>query len=161
LSLLFEIASTKESPSVLAIQMHSAQTEVDMSRVRFITLLIMTILFSFLLSATVFAGDWNRATTAIFNQPVQIPGHVLPAGIYVFKISDVSGDRNVVQIWNADETVLVAMVMGWPEYSRQTPSRNVFVLEEREKGAPPALTSWFHEGNSSGERFVYRDSRAK
>jgi hypothetical protein len=130
--------------------------EVDMSRVRFITLLLMTILFVFLLSATVFAGDWNRAATAIFNRPVQIPGKVLPPGIYVFKIADISGERNVVQIWNADETVLVATVMGWPEYSRRAPERNVFVFEEREKGSPPALTSWFHEGNSSGERFVYR-----
>jgi hypothetical protein len=132
-----------------------------MSRIRFITLVILTILFLFLLSAIAFASDWNRATTAIFNQPVQIPGQILPAGIYVFKIADLSGDRNVVQIWNADETVLIATVMGWPEYSRQAPSSDVFVLEERGKGLPPALTSWFHEGNSSGERFVYREGQSK
>lgn len=127
-----------------------------MRRRRLITLMIIMGLALLLLASTVFAGDWNRATTAIFNRPVQIPGQVLPAGIYVFKIADIPGERNVVQIWNADETVLVATVMGWPEYSRQTPSRNVFVLEEREKGAPQALTAWFHEANSSGEKFIYR-----
>src|SRR5262245_55186833 len=112
--------------------MHSTTAEVHMPRRR-LPILLITMSLALLLVSTEFASDWNRATTAIFNQPVQIPGQILPAGIYIFKIADLSGERNVVQIWNADETVLVATVMGWPEYSRQTLSKNVFVLEEREK----------------------------
>ena len=124
--------------------------------------LICLLLVGLLLApATLRASEWNRATTAIFNHPVQIPGQVLPAGIYVFKIADISGERNVIQIWNADETVLCATVMGWPEYLRERPSKSSFVFEEREKGQPVALKSWFHEGNSSGETFVYRKSRRK
>src|SRR5262245_36297104 len=41
-----------------------------------------------LLASPSTADDWNRATTAIFNQPVQIPGKVLPPGIYVFKLAE-------------------------------------------------------------------------
>jgi hypothetical protein len=111
--------------------------------------------------STLKASEWNRATTAIFNHPVQVPGYVLPAGIYVFKIAEISGERNVVQIWNADETVLVATVMGWPDYLREGPSKSLFVFEEREKGAPVALKSWFHEGNPSGQTFIYRKKGGK
>jgi hypothetical protein len=87
------------------------------------------------------ADDWNRETTAIFNQPVRIPGQVLPAGIYVFKLADISGERSVVQIWNADRTVLHATVFGWPDYLRKAPTENRFLFEEREKGAPGTAQS--------------------
>jgi len=83
----------------------------------------------------------------------------LPAGIYVFKIADISGERNVVQIWNADETVLCATIMGWPDYLTEGPSTNLFIFEEQGKGLPPLLKAWFQRGNGSGETFFYRKSR--
>jgi hypothetical protein len=108
-----------------------------------------------LLASPSTADDWNRATTAIFNQPVQIPGKVLPPGIYVFKLADFSGDRHVVQIWNADETLLVATLLGWPDYVREAPNENRFVLEERGRGEPAALKAWFFRGDTSVETFLY------
>jgi hypothetical protein len=78
------------------------------------------------------ASDWNRLSTVIFEEPVQVPGHVLPPGVYVFKLADISGERNVVQIWNADQTILYATVMGFPEYVSEGPAENQFLLEKNE-----------------------------
>lgn len=116
--------------------------------------LIVLVAITAVFTAPAGAGDWNKATTAIFNQPVQIPGQVLPPGIYVFKLAEMT-DRNVVQIWNAEETQLVATLLGWPEYLRTTPQENTFVLERRELGEPAILKSWFHRGNSHGQSFNY------
>ena len=107
------------------------------------------------------ASDWNRETIAVFHNPVEIPGHVLPAGIYVFKLADVTGDHNTVQVWNAGETVLYATVIAAPDYLTETPSGNRFVFEDRENGAPPLLKSWFHQGNPAGETFMYPGSSEK
>ena len=101
------------------------------------------------------ADDWSRRSTAIFNHPVQIPGKVLPAGIYVFKLADISGERNVVQVWNAEETEIIATVMGLPEYLDTAPPTNLFIFEKQEKGGPPLLKSWFQALNRNGERFIY------
>jgi hypothetical protein len=87
---------------------------------------------------------------------VQIPGQVLPPGIYVFKLAETSGDHNVVQIWNVDQTILRATIMGFPEYMSEAPKENRFVLEQKEKDGPATLKAWFHEGDSAGLRFIYK-----
>jgi len=38
--------------------------------------------------------------------PMQIPGMVLPAGVYVFKLADSDPARNVVEVFNKDENHL-------------------------------------------------------
>jgi hypothetical protein len=53
------------------------------------------------------ADEADESTTITFSQPIQIPGRVLPAGTYVFKLAS-TDDLNVVQVFNADRTVLYA-----------------------------------------------------
>jgi hypothetical protein len=118
-----------------------------------ISLAMATIL---LLPPATLADEWNRATTAIFNHPVEVPGQILPAGIYVFRLAEISGERNVVQIWNAEQTLLVATVFAWPDYLRDAPEENRFVLEEGKRGAPARLTAWFYKGNNHAQTFIYR-----
>jgi hypothetical protein len=101
------------------------------------------------------ADEWNRFTVAVFNHAVEIPGKVLPAGTYVFKLADISGERNVIQIWNAEQTALVATVMGLPEYLDKAPDTDLFIFEEQGTGLPPLLKLWFQSRNPSGERFIY------
>ena len=48
------------------------------------------------------ADGWNKSTKVTFNDPVQIPGQVLPAGTYVFRLLDSPADRHVVQIFDAN-----------------------------------------------------------
>lgn len=118
-------------------------------------LLTIVALMMLFIASTSTADDWNRETTAVFTQPVEIPGMILQPGMYVFKLPEVTGNHNIVQIWNADQTILYATVLCWTEYVFQPSSDNQFVFEERPNGAPMALKSWFHRGNPNGEMFIY------
>ena len=55
------------------------------------------------LAASAQADAWNKKTILKFNQPVEVPGHVLTPGTYVFQLADSSADRNVVQIFSEDK----------------------------------------------------------
>src|ERR1019366_2637146 len=58
---------------------------------------------------------WNKKTTITFSQPFEIPGgQVLPAGTYVFKLLDSPYDRDIVQIFNQDQTHIYATVLAIP-----------------------------------------------
>jgi hypothetical protein len=50
------------------------------------------------------ADEFDQATTVTFTQPVQIPGQLLPAGTYVFRLANNDSSHNVVQIFNSDRT---------------------------------------------------------
>jgi hypothetical protein len=54
------------------------------------------------------ADDRDLATKLTFSESIQIPGRTLPAGTYLIKIANPHTGRNVVQIFNADGTVLYA-----------------------------------------------------
>jgi hypothetical protein len=45
---------------------------------------------------------------------MEIPGMVLPAGTYVFKLADSDPDRNIVQVLNKDESRLYASFLAVP-----------------------------------------------
>ena len=100
------------------------------------------------------ADEWNKATTMTFNRPVEVPGMILGPGTYVFKLADLS-DRNVVQIFNADESHLYEDVLSIPAYRENVTDKTVVTFEERAKGAPEAIATWFYPGDNYGEEFVY------
>lgn len=57
------------------------------------------------------AGMRDQATKIIFNQSVQVPGCVLPAGSYWFVLSNVAdADCDTVQIFSSDSSKLYATV---------------------------------------------------
>jgi len=131
-------------------------------RFRFsLVLITLTVTATLLLLPSNAPGDdWNRMTAVVFDHPIQIPGQVLPQGIYVFRLAEISGEHNVVQIWNADQTLLHASIMGFPQYMNTEPKEELFVFEQEQKDGPLTLKSWFHEGNRIGLRFIYpKDSR--
>jgi hypothetical protein len=88
------------------------------------------------------------------NQPIQVPGKVLPAGTYVFKLLD-SNDLTLVAIYNADEMHLITTVRGISDSRMQTPDKTILQFEERPSGQPEALKAWFYPGDDSGVEFVY------
>jgi len=112
------------------------------------------------------ADDWNRKTVMTFSGPVEIPGvhlkgwGVLPAGTYVFKILDSQSDRHIVQIFNADETQVVATILAIPNYRLTPTDKTVVTFRERPAGQPEAIRAWFYPGRSWGEEFVYPKARA-
>src|ERR1700685_2968479 len=53
------------------------------------------------------ADEWDKQTVLTFNEPVEIPGKVLPAGTYVLRLLDSQSDRNVVQVFTEDQKQLL------------------------------------------------------
>ena len=51
-----------------------------------------------LIPVTAGADEWNKKTVLTFSQPVEIPGHVLPAGTYTFKLVDSMSDRHFASL---------------------------------------------------------------
>ena len=47
---------------------------------------------------------FSKRTVVTFNQPVEIPGQVLPSGTYTIELYESFGNRNIVRIYNADRS---------------------------------------------------------
>ncbi len=118
------------------------------------------------LSPAAKADEWNRKTVITFSGPVEIPGvhlkgwGVLPAGTYVFKILDSQSDRHIVQIFNEDQTQVLATILAIPNYRLKSTDKTVVTFRERPAGEPEALRAWFYPGRNWGEEFVYPKARA-
>jgi hypothetical protein len=112
-----------------------------------------------LIGATIFApkgraDESDRKTIVTLNQPIQVPGKVLPAGTYVFKLLD-RNDVTLVAIFNGDESHLITTVQGVSDVRTETPDKTILQLEERPSGQPQALKAWFYPGTDAGVEFVY------
>lgn len=117
------------------------------------TLLIASAALSFVPAA--FADVWNQKTTLTFSGPVEIPGKVLPAGTYVFKLADSSSNRNIVQVFNEDQNEIFGTFLAIPDYRVQQAEKTIITFGERPEGQPPALKAWFYPGKNYGHEFVY------
>jgi hypothetical protein len=123
-------------------------------------------LTSAILAPTASADEWNRKTVVTFSGPVEIPGvhltgwAVLPAGTYVFKILDSQSDRHIVQIFNKEETKVLATILAIPNYRLKVTDKTVMTFRERPAGEPEALRAWFYPGRNYGEEFVYPKAKA-
>jgi hypothetical protein len=106
------------------------------------------------------ADEWDKKTVVTFNAPVEVPGKVLPAGTYVFKLLDSPSDRRIVQIFDADQKRLYATILAVPDYRLKPTDKPVLRFEERPPGQPEALEAFFYPGDDFGLQFVYPHMRA-
>jgi hypothetical protein len=114
-------------------------------------------------SSTASAQPWNKRTTVSFSAPVEIPGagaQVLPAGTYVFRLLDSLSDRNIVQIFNKDESHVYATILAIPNYRLKATDKTVMTFAERAVGNPQAIRAWFYPGDNWGQEFVYPKTKA-
>ncbi len=111
-------------------------------------------------AASLMADRWNQATEVTFTAPVEVPGRVLPAGTYVFRLMGSPGDRNIVEIYNANRTKLEELVLTASDERLHSTGKTVLQFEERAAGSPEALKAWFYPGAVYGQRFVYPHDRA-
>jgi hypothetical protein len=101
------------------------------------------------------AGLWNQATKLHFNEPIEVPGSVLPAGTYWFVLESSQADRDVVEIFNAERTQLYTTVATIPTIRRHEPSKTEVVFAERHHSQPEALWKWYYPGLQTGHEFLY------
>ena len=66
-------------------------------------------------SWTARADEFDQLMVITFSGSVQVPGAVLPAGTYQFKLADPNGDRNVVEIRSADGSKVYATLLTIPD----------------------------------------------
>ena len=107
------------------------------------------------------ADGQSKRTVVTFNEPVEIPGGtILPPGTYVFKLMDSASDRNIIQIFNEEETRMHATVLAIVNYRSGPAGRTVTTFGETAAGSPEALRAWFYPGDNWGQEFVYPKTRA-
>ena len=102
----------------------------------------------------------NDKTVLTFSQPVEIPGHVLPAGTYTFKLLDSMSDRHIVQVFNADGSEIIATIMAISNHRLTATDDPVIRFTEVPMGSPEAIRAWFYPGDRVGQEFVYSKRRA-
>src|ERR1044072_8138087 len=116
-------------------------------------------LFACLPASSPRADEWTKATKITFSHPVDVAGHVLVAGTYLFKMADVN-DRHIVQIFSADGKTVIATVMTIPDYRLTATDQTVIKFREVPAGSPEAVPALFYPGRTNGEEFVYPKRRA-
>jgi hypothetical protein len=104
------------------------------------------------------ADEWTKLTYLTFSQDVAIPGKVLPAGTYTFRLFDSPSERHVVQILNQAGTEVIATLLTVADHRLSTPDDTVIMFGEPAGNAPPPITHWFYPGDTLGEEFIYPKS---
>jgi hypothetical protein len=105
------------------------------------------------------ADQWDKQTILTFNNPVEVPGHVLLPGTYVFRLADLSSDRNVVEVFRQDKNGMDHLVTikhvaaAWTPKEHKNPK---VTFSERHSNTPEAINSWYYPGSHRGWQFIYR-----
>jgi hypothetical protein len=68
--------------------------------------------------------------------------------------------RHIVQIFNADESQIIATVMAISDYRLTATEDTVIRFSEVPRGSPEAIRAWFYPGDTTGHEFVYPKVRA-
>jgi len=106
--------------------------------------------------------QWNQKLTLTFDNPVEIPGHVLTPGTYVFELGlgDTSQDENVVRVYSKQGHHLYGMFLTVPDRRLTRSSKPILEFEEAGAGQPAAIYAWFYPDDKTGHEFVYPRSEA-
>lgn len=124
---------------------------------KIIPLTIAAIMLALSFGSIAKADDWDKKTIVTFDQDVQIPGQVLPAGTYVFKLIRSNTERFIVQVWDRGEDNILATLMTIGDSYPNPNGQAYFVLDTSgtDEGYPPAVVSWFFAGTDEGRDFIY------
>jgi hypothetical protein len=80
--------------------------------------------------------------------------------VYVFRLMDSLSDRNIVQVFNKDESHIYATILAIPNFRLRATDKTVITFAERAAGEPQAIKAWFYPGDNWGQEFVYPRSKA-
>ena len=123
-----------------------------------ITLNLFALFVVLMLVPIAHAEQWDKETVVTFSNPIEVPGRVLPAGTYIFKLASSQSDRRIVQIFTQDQRKVLATIQAVPDYRLEATDQTAISFEERPSGKPEALRNWFYPGDNYGVHFVYPKS---
>ena len=106
------------------------------------------------------ADEWNKKTVITVNEAMRIPSLTLQPGKYVLKLAESSSNRHIVQVFNSDESQILATILAIPNERLEPKGDTVLELWETPKGAPRALRAWFYPGDNFGQEFAYPKDEA-
>lgn len=120
---------------------------------------------AFVLLASLVAGiaaaqPLDKRTTFTFNGPVAVPGVTLPAGSYLFHLTDLNY-RHVVQVLSADGKVPYAQFFALETWRNTTPSDPEVRFMETAADMPRAIRSFWTPGDPLGYEFMYPREQAR
>jgi hypothetical protein len=120
------------------------------------TFAAITFLFAFLIVLPAArASEFDQETVVTFSQAVQLAGHVLPAGTYLFALPDDISQHDVVRIFSPDRTKLYATVLTANAQRLHPTDNTAFTLADRGSAQPEAIVTWFYPGRTVGHEFLY------
>ena len=125
---------------------------------------LWSVVFSVLLSYAVLlpiarASDQDQQTKVTFDQPVEIPGRVLPAGTYWF-VRDRT-ETSIVRIFSLDWKTLYATELTADAERLKPADDTTLTFAERESSEPDALLKWFYPGEIIGHEFLYHQQEER
>jgi hypothetical protein len=131
---------------------------MNRTRAKVILLVGLGVLGGMIQRAT--ADESDQKTIFTFSGPVEVPGQVLQAGTYVFKLADSQSDRDIVQVFSKDETHLYGTFLAIPDERLRPAGKPIITFEEAPAGSPEAVKAWFYPGDEYGHQFVYPKPQA-
>lgn len=116
---------------------------------------IMGLMLAFaIMLPAVHADETNQATLITFNQPVQVPGRVLPAGTYLFEIVP-NVNHELVRISSTDRNNVFALIQAIPTYQQGLSGKAAIILAKQEESQPEAVVAWTYPGRLEGHQLLY------
>jgi hypothetical protein len=110
----------------------------------------------FIAPTTVRGDEWNLATRFSINQQFEVPGAILEANTpYVIRLHDSPAERNVVQIFNEDQSKLITMFIAIRSERMDPTDDTKFTFMESAPGFPLPIKEWFYPGRLTGREFLY------
>lgn len=110
---------------------------------------------------TAAATNFEKRTTFTFNAPVAVPGVILPAGSYVFRLANPITGRDVVQVLRADNGTPYAMFFSLRTPRAEAVDKPEIRFMETAADMTPAIHSWWYPADTQGYEFVYPREQAR
>jgi hypothetical protein len=121
-----------------------------------------TAAMALLLAPVASADAWDKKTIVSFPESVEFPGGtVVPPGSYVMKVLDSPSTRNVVQVFNQDQSKCLATVLTISTQRMDPSGKTIFTFYETPRTEPLFIQKWYYPGDTIGREFVYSKDRAR
>jgi len=101
-----------------------------------------------------YATEADQATKLTFNQSIQIPGQVLPAGTYWF-VADPNSGSDIVRIFSQDRLTVYASLQTVASEHLDPAEGTEITFANRRSMQPEAIVTWFYPGRTIGHEFIY------
>jgi hypothetical protein len=121
---------------------------------------VMTVPVMMAFGVLAHADEWNKETKVTVDQSIEVPGAVLPAGTYIFKLVESPSDRHIVQVFNERKDHIFASIIAIPNYRLEPTGKTVLTFYEVPAGQPQPVRAWFYPGDNYGQEFVYKKERS-